>query len=143
MNETMRKFGYPDSVVRDYRSWSVLLRPKQATLGALVLASKEPARSLGEVSAEGFSELGQATAELEQALKQSFSYDKLNYLMLMMVDPDVHFHVLPRYREPRRFGATEFTDPGWPGPPDLAACTETDVTERAQIATVLKDNWPG
>ncbi len=142
MNETMRKFGYPDSVVRDYEHWTVLLRPKQATLGALVLASKEPARSLGQVSAAGFAELARVTAELEAALRRAFRYDKLNYLMLMMVDPDVHFHVLPRYAEPRAFAGREFADPGWPGPPSLAACTETGADERAQIAAALSDNWP-
>ena len=43
MNATMTKFGYPDSVVRDYPLWSVQLRPAQATLGALVFVCKEPA----------------------------------------------------------------------------------------------------
>ena len=142
MNETMRKFGYPQSVVRDYERWTVLLRPKQATLGALVLASKEPARSLGEISAEGMAELGLATAELEAALKKSFGYEKLNYLMLMMVDPDVHFHVLPRYSGPRSFATTEFTDPAWPGPPALGHSTETDAAARSLIAETLQNNWP-
>ena len=44
-----------------------------------------------------------------------------NYLMLMMVDPYVHFHVLPRYREPQEFRAVTFADKGWPGTPDLAS----------------------
>jgi len=28
--------------------------------------------------------------------------------MLMMVDPDVHFHVLPRYAQSRSFAGREF-----------------------------------
>jgi diadenosine tetraphosphate (Ap4A) HIT family hydrolase len=39
--------------------------------------------------------------------------------MLMMVDPHVHMHVVPRYAKPQFFDATEFADSGWPGPPDL------------------------
>jgi len=39
--------------------------------------------------------------------------------MLMMVDPHVHFHVVPRYSEPRRWNGLEIADRGWPGPPDL------------------------
>ncbi len=138
----MRKFGYPDSVVRDYRRWVVLLRPKQATLGALVLASKDPARRLGEVSTEGFAELAQVTDELEGALKKSFGCDKLNYLALMMIDPDVHFHVLPRYASAPVFADQEFADPGWPGVPRLDFATETDAATRARIAEVLDANWP-
>jgi diadenosine tetraphosphate (Ap4A) HIT family hydrolase len=37
--------------------------------------------------------------------------------MLMMVDPNVHFHVIPRYSEPRSWGGIDFPDAGWPGPP--------------------------
>ncbi len=33
----MVKFGYPASLVRDYDTWVVLVRPGQCTLGALVL----------------------------------------------------------------------------------------------------------
>jgi diadenosine tetraphosphate (Ap4A) HIT family hydrolase len=41
---------------------------------------------------------------------------KINYLMLMMVDPHVHFHVLPRYEGDRSHGGIEVVDAGWPGP---------------------------
>ena len=30
-------------------------------------------------------------------LRGFVAYERINYLMLMMVDPDVHFHVIPRY----------------------------------------------
>ena len=52
-------------------------------------------------------------------MRAAFACDKLNYLMLMMVDPDVHFHVLPRYAVEREFGGVRFTDPGWPKVPNL------------------------
>ena len=45
MNATMKKFGYPDTLIKEYSHWAVLLRPQQATLGALVLVCKdEPMR---------------------------------------------------------------------------------------------------
>ncbi len=73
-----------------------------------------------------FSELKQITTVVESSLKDLFKYDKINYLMLMMVDPDVHFHILPRYSATRVFGQAEFTDPGWPGPPDLGKTNQVD-----------------
>src|SRR5438045_2632082 len=97
MNATIAKFGYPASLLREYSNWVVLLRPVQPTLGSLVLACKEDANSLGAVSATAYAELSVATAELERALRGAFDYQKLNYLALMMVDPHVHFHVIPRY----------------------------------------------
>jgi diadenosine tetraphosphate (Ap4A) HIT family hydrolase len=39
--------------------------------------------------------------------------------MLMMVDPDVHFHVLPRYEAEQTYQGSTFTDRGWPGPPNI------------------------
>ena len=142
MNETIRKFGYPDTLIREYQHWVVLLRPQQVTLGSLVLASKEPARQFHEVSERGFTELKSAVTHIEQALVQLARHQKLNYLMLMMVDPDVHFHVIPRYQQPARFDEVAFTDHGWPGPPALTRFTETDAATNAAITARLKAHWP-
>jgi diadenosine tetraphosphate (Ap4A) HIT family hydrolase len=142
MNATLRKFGFPETLVRDYVHWSLLLRPQQATLGALVLVNKESACAFGDLSAASFTELAGVTRELESALRETFAYDKINYLMLMMVDPDVHFHVLPRYGQPSRFAELSFEDPGWPGPPRLDLVTETTSAVNARIITALQNNWP-
>ena len=48
---------------------------------------------------EAYKEMGAVVADIERALKAAFAYEKINYLMLMMVDPNVHFHVIPRYSE--------------------------------------------
>ncbi|MEX0923887.1 MAG: HIT family protein [Rhodovibrionaceae bacterium] len=142
MNETIEKFGYPGTLVADYAHWVVLLRPKQATLGALVLACKEDALAFGDISQEAASELKRASADIEAALTQAFSYDKINYLMLMMVDPQVHFHVLPRYSETREFQGRRFEDPGWPAVPNLGAAAETDSEMNAAILAEIKRAWP-
>jgi len=142
MNETIRKFGYPDTLIREYAHWVVLLRPQQVTLGALVLASKEPARRFHEVSAQGFAELKTVITDVEQSLERLVSYRKLNYLMLMMVDPDVHYHVIPRYETPAVFEDVSFPDHGWPGPPALGQFTATDPATNAAITARLKTHWP-
>ena len=139
MNATMAKFGYPESLIREYDGWVVLLRPQQITLGALVLICKEDADALSAVSVEAFAELKEITTALESGLKACFTYDKINYLMLMMVDPDVHFHVLPRYSAVRLFGQTEFVDPSWPGPPDLGQPNDAGDRVKHQLKQTLKD----
>src|SRR5687768_674037 len=80
--------------------------------GSLVLATHEPARSFSQLGQESFTELHRVTGQLESALAKAFNYDKLNYLMLIMVDPDVHFHVIPRYAEPGDFSGVKFVDSG-------------------------------
>lgn len=142
MNATIRKFGYPDTLIHEYQHWVVLLRPQQVTLGSLVLACKEPVQQFHQVSAAGFAELGQAVTAIETGLPSLVAFEKLNYLMLMMVDPDVHFHVIPRYPEAVSFDGVAFADHGWPGPPALAQVTETDAAGNAALVSRLKANWP-
>lgn len=141
-NATMRKFGAPQTIIRSYRHWSALLRPAQATLGALVLAAHEPASAFSQLSAASFSELHQVTRDIETALTEAFHYDKINYLMLMMVDPDVHFHVLPRYAQTRPFAGLAFADTGWPAVPNLGQVTATDAAINQQIIDHIKSYWP-
>ncbi|TDO07738.1 MULTISPECIES: HIT family protein [Halomonas] len=142
MNETLRAFGAPQSLVRDYRHWSLLLRPQQVTLGSLALVAKGPATAFSALAPDAFSELSRVTSELEPALKQAFAYDKLNYLMLMMVDPHVHFHIIPRYAAMRELHGHEFTDEGWPGPPRLDIHTHTDGAMKDAIRAELLRHWP-
>jgi len=98
-NPTAQKFGYPRSLVAETASWLVLVRPSQPTLGSLVLVCKEPAQAFSELSVEAFADLAQVTRGAERALGELVRYGRINYLMLMMVDRDVHFHVIPRYAD--------------------------------------------
>ncbi len=141
-HETMRKFGYPDTLLREYVYWTVQLRPRQATLGALVLIAKSEATAFRELQAGAFAELQVAVDHIETVLSRLFAYDKINYLMLMMNDPQVHFHVLPRYAETRRFADVAFDDPGWPGPPEIGHATEIDDTVARHLLSTLREAWP-
>lgn len=140
-NSTIAKFGFPDSLVADYDQWVVLLRPQQATLGALVLACKGEALAFADIGAAAFAELPRVVSDIETNLGRAFSYDKINYLMLMMVDPHVHFHVLPRYSADREFSGSQFRDPGWPALPDLAKSNEMAEAVHGALIRLLSQEW--
>ncbi|WP_294121083.1 HIT family protein [Sphingomonas sp.] len=140
-NETMRKFGYPDSLVREYEHWVVLLRPGQVTLGSLVLAAKSDATAFGSLPAGAHAGLATITAELEATLKAETRYERINYLMLMMVDPHVHFHVFPRYEGERAFQDVAIADSGWPGPPDLKSAVTMAPEAFDALCKRLMQNW--
>lgn len=142
MNPTMTKFGYPTLVVADYAHWVVLLRPQQVTLGALVVVCKEAVTSFGALSAAAGAELVAVAQDAERALGAAFAHDKINYLMLMMIDPDVHFHVLPRYAAARACAQQQFSDVAWPGPPRLDQINATDAAANVAIRKVLIGHWP-
>lgn len=137
----MQRFGAPDNIIRQFEYWSVLLRPAQPTLGSLVLIAHEPVQTLSALSAESFAELQIVARQMEAALKKAFQYDKLNYLMLMMVDPDVHFHVIPRYAQNRQFNGLTFADTGWPGQPALDKINPTDATIHPLLKAKLQSCW--
>ena len=140
-NATMRKFGYPETLVGETEAWVVLVRPQQVPLGALVLACKEPATAFSELSPAAFADLATAVAGVERLLKSRFAFDKINYLMLMMVDPDVHFHVIPRYASTRSFAGVEFPDTGWPRTPELGAPTPLAADGFQQLVNELRAGW--
>jgi diadenosine tetraphosphate (Ap4A) HIT family hydrolase len=139
MHATLIKFGYPETLLMDFKHWCVLRRPAQVTLGALVLVAKHDATALGDLPPEAHAELKTCTSILEHALRKFRPYDKLNYLALMMVDPHVHFHVLPRYASEQQFGGVSFPDTGWPGVPDLKHATELDAETTHLLHTSLLD----
>ena len=142
MNATILKFGYPETLLAEYEHWVVLLRPKQVTAGSMVLACKEEAAALAEVSAGAWAELARATRELEQAAQAAFAYDRINYLALMMVDPHVHFHVLPRYAAEREVGGVVFRDAAWPKPADITAAVELTPGALRALGERLRAHWP-
>ena len=60
---------------------------------------------------------------------------------LMMVDPDVHYHVIPRYPGSRSFKGLEYRDTGWPGPPALEPAIALDDAARDALVAALRQGW--
>ena len=141
MNETIRRFGYPETLVKEYAHWVVLLRPEQSTLGSLVLAARSEAESFADLPSAAFTELGPVIADIERNLRRHVDYAKINYLMLMMVDRHVHFHVLPRYDGSRTLASIEIADRGWPKAPVLGDAVQLDSGEITAISNLLKERW--
>lgn len=141
MNATMEKFGWPGTLVAEFEHWVVLARPAQPTLGSMVLAAKSEATAFSDLPAEAHAELKQVTTAIERALAKAVSCDKLNYLMLMMVDPHVHFHVIPRYEGSRDWNGREFVDVGWPRVPDLGHAVALEGPELAALVNWLKSSF--
>lgn len=142
MNETIRGFGYPDTLVAEYDHWVVLLRPAQPTLGSLILAAKSEATAFSALDSAAMGELGSAVADIEAALSGAVAYDKINYLMLMMVDPHVHFHVLPRYQGERSACGITLGDAGWPKVPALGEAMKLEPAQIAELIAFLRSRWP-
>lgn len=141
MNPTIEKFGYPATLLRELDHWVILLRPSQVTLGSLVLAAKSDATAFAALPREAFAEQADAIELIERALAGFTRYERINYLMLMMVDPHVHFHVIPRYSEPRSWQGVEFSDAGWPGPPLIGGAIQLSKPQISDLAQEISTKF--
>jgi diadenosine tetraphosphate (Ap4A) HIT family hydrolase len=142
MNETITRFGHPVTLVVEYEHWVVLLRPSQPTLGSLILAAKGEATAFSELSGAAFAELQRAVSDVEASLREAVSYSKINYMMLMMVDPHVHFHVIPRYEGERSACGVTVGDAGWPKVPALGEAVTLEPAQVAAMVEWLRSRWP-
>jgi diadenosine tetraphosphate (Ap4A) HIT family hydrolase len=143
VNSTIEKFGYPATLVREFEHWLVLARPAQVTLGSLVLAAKGDATAFGDLPAPAFQELAVVVAAVEKGLTAFCGFERINYLMLMMVDPHVHFHVIPRYSGSRDWRGQQFTDEDWPGPPNLKSAITLLSTDMSNLRDELAAHFEG
>ena len=142
-NPTARKFGFPRATVAETEHWLVLVRPQQPTFGSLVLVYKPEASAFHELPSAAFADLKSAIDGIETLLSAAVGYQKINYLMLMMVDKDVHFHVVPRYEGERTWSGHRFADAGWPGQPNLASNVALSEDEQAALAADFAARWRG
>lgn len=99
--------------------WIWSLRPNQITLGASVLTIKRECTSFSQLSSKEFEDMKNVIDKIENTLYTTFQYTKINYLMLMMFDKQVHFHILPRYKNKINVVGVEWSDDDYPKIPNL------------------------
>jgi diadenosine tetraphosphate (Ap4A) HIT family hydrolase len=117
LSEFRSKFNVEELQVVNSGSWTWSIRPAQVTLGSSILSLNRYALHLSDVKPEEMAELGTLIQLMEKTIKTTFNHDIMNYLMLMMVDRHVHYHVIPRYNGIRTFSGLEWVDNGWPALP--------------------------
>jgi diadenosine tetraphosphate (Ap4A) HIT family hydrolase len=117
LNEFRNKFRVADLRVFSNGAWTWSVRPEQPTLGAGIISLNRFALHLSDVTAEEMYQLSELIIILEKTIKGVFNHNIMNYLMLMMVDHHVHYHVIPRYDGTRQFAGLEWVDNGWPALP--------------------------
>ena len=137
-NATMGKFGHPATLIREWEHWVMLLRPAQVTLGSVVVAAKSDVGAFADLPSAAFTELADVVPAVEQVVKSMSDYERINWLMLMMVDPHVHLHVLPRYDGTREWQGVSFPDAGWPGPPALGQAVDLDAEQIAALVEAMQ-----
>ena len=143
MNAALHKLGYPENAVWQGGHWCLLPRPAQMTFASLILGGKSEATAFLALPSAVFTELQTAIAAIEKTLTAFRPYARINYLMLMMVDPHVHFHLIPRYDAAQDYAGTSFTDAGRSGPPHLKSATAVPEGTPRMLLETPRTSWTG
>ncbi len=128
------KFRVDALTVHASEAWTWSVRPVQTTIGAGVLSANRDCEAFGDLTPDEGADLLRMIGVVEATLRAAFAYSRINYLMLMMVDPHVHFHVVPRYEDAVEFADLRWQDGAWPGPPNLM--DHADQSGDAQLQAV-------
>ena len=133
MNSTIKKFRYFENLIKEYDYWVVLYRPQQVTIGSLVLICKENKFNLGDLSKSAYVEFRVVIQDIEIFLYKKLGANKINYIALMMVDPHVHFHIIPRYSSKIIINEKLYNDIYWPKPPNVLDEIKINESEKLHI----------
>lgn len=135
LTEFNSKFKVNEFKIYETEHWVWSLRPHQATIGAGIISLKRECATFGELEPQEYCDLNNIIKVIEPTLKNMLNYDVMNYLMLMMFDKCVHYHVFPRYEKPVNILGEEWKDETWPAVPKLLG--EPLSNERLEEITLL------
>ena len=121
-------FRVEELTVESGDGWTLSVRPGQLTLGAMVVSASDGEQWFADLAPDLGAGVLARVATAERLAKQVYGAERVNVVALMMKDPVVHFHVLPRYSSAVERYGREWRDEDWPGPPTFgSSATEDDV----------------
>lgn len=129
------KFQLDDLTLEERDGWVLSLRPGQLTLGAMVLSVASGTQDLAALTPVEGAGLATGLGRAERLAREHLGAVRINALCLMLQDPIVHFHILPRYDAPRTHAGQLWQDPDWPGPARIVPL----VTPAHHLAALKRD----
>ena len=123
--------------------WSAHLNRDQSLLGRCYLVLQRPETDALAVSDAELAELWAFARHIRGALSALFAPDHFNYALLMNQDAQVHFHIIPRYKERRQFSGGTFVDPDFGGHYTVSAPRTLDPAAFDALLAVLRKRLSG
>ncbi len=110
--------GAYGDLIFETNHWLIYLAPSQRYLGTCVVVLKRHCENLRELNSDEWNDFSKIVEELEAALNKTFSPTLFNWSCYMNSayrsdppDPEVHWHVIPRYNYKIEFEGLNFEDP--------------------------------
>jgi diadenosine tetraphosphate (Ap4A) HIT family hydrolase len=133
------------------KQYRVFLAQDQSYLGRCTVATKRHVGTLSLLTPEEWMDFSHVVSGLEHTLTQAFGAANFNWTSLLnctmnnaQPNPHVHWHFLPRYRQPVVLGIPEvtFTDPDFGKHYDRARSTMLGFDTRLLIKMRISEYLP-
>ncbi|MGB7969105.1 MAG: HIT family protein [Methanobacterium sp.] len=105
-------------LITERKYWNIFLAPSQRYLGTCVIAIKRHCPNLSELEDVEWIEFSNIVAEMETVIKKLFNPTLFNWSCFKNAayrssnpDPEVHWHLIPRYDSEIEFHGIKFHDP--------------------------------
>jgi diadenosine tetraphosphate (Ap4A) HIT family hydrolase len=105
-------------LVAETEHWLIILAPDQRNLGTCVVALKRDEKELSGLKDEEWEDLALVVKKLESTIRKAFNATLFNWGCLMNSSyledppcPHLHWHFIPRYKNPIEFNGKTFYDP--------------------------------
>lgn len=99
-----------NGIAKEYKHWFVMVSREQHTLGTSLIVLKRHTVRFSSLKKEELLELNRIQKKTEKKLDKIFKPDLYNYLQCGNQVEHLHFHLIPRYKQPRSFGGKKFVD---------------------------------
>ncbi len=102
---------YSKQLIKDYKYWTLGVHSNQSYLGRCVVwCKRDDATDMSDATFAEQKELFIIIKKLKLALTKAFSPDWFNYSFLGNEMPHLHGHIVPRYKNSKKFMDLVFTD---------------------------------
>lgn len=125
--EFQANFRLDELTIASNDTWVLSVRPAQLTLGSMVVSAaggQQRFQDLTTADGQGYVDI---VATAERLAQEVYGAVRINVVALMMKDPVVHYHVLPRFDSPVERHDLTWEDDDWPGPPVFGPASTDDV----------------
>jgi diadenosine tetraphosphate (Ap4A) HIT family hydrolase len=140
--------GYGE-LIEETSYWMIFLAPSQRYLGTCVVALKKKRANLSEVSDEEWDDFVGIVRKMEDSVDKSFKPDLFNWSCFKnaafrkdseSVDPEIHWHFIPRYQKSVLVYGIEFDDPDFGHiPQPIARIVPREVMDKIKL--LIKNNF--
>jgi len=110
---------YSGAVLAESNYWVTEVSHRQHTLGCFIIFCKRFVTHISDLSDAENVDLKQAMKEIESRLAKNtnFQPDWINYWQMGNGLPHLHFHGIPRYKNPRQYAGQKWVDTEFGHPP--------------------------